>query len=367
MKKELYILCFAAMLLFAACSKKSSVESVNTYPIVSPVIMDTVYKNEYVADINAIQNVEIRTRINGYIDDVLVDEGQIVQKGQLLFKISNRIYLQDLQKAKATLQSAVAELRSVEIELENTQNLFNKKIVAESELEMIKAKTNAIIAHVAEAKSDEEQAELNLTFTEIRAPFQGTINRIPNKTGSLVGEGQLLTTLSDNREVFAYFNVSERDYLDYTSSEHEEEEKIVNLLLANNDIYAHTGVIETTDSEFDKHTGTISFRARFPNPNSLLKHGSSGKVQVKKVLKNVILIPQKSTFEVQENLYVFTVDTSNTVRLSRLIPSIRLPHFYVIASGITTSDRFIYEGIQRVREGEKIETETIQFSQVLKP
>lgn len=365
MKKNALVLSIGAMIILASCSTNTKTETENKFQVVSPLIMDTTYQNQYVADINALQNIELRTRIKGFIENIYVDEGQTVHKGQLLFTISSKEHQQDLLKAKAIFQNAVAELKSAEIELENTKKLLEKNIVSDTELEMMKAKVDAMNAKVAEAQSDEEQAKLNLSFAEIKAPFDGIINRIPNKAGSLIEEGTLLTAISNNKEVFAYFNVSEKDYLEYAISKEQGKSKEVSLILANGTLYSHIGIIETTESEFNKSTGNIAFRARFPNPEQILKHGSSGKILVKTELKNAMLIPQKSTFEIQENLYVYIVDNDNTVQIRKIIPSVRLPHLFAVSSGLSSQDKIIYEGIQRVKEGDKIIPEQVLLSQIL--
>jgi len=334
-----------------------------TFQIINPVAVDTTFIKEHVAEIQSVQNVEIRARIKGFIEKVYVDEGKAVRQGQTLFTISSREYQQELQRTKAVLKNAVAELKMAEIELENTQKLLDKNIVSQAELEMMKAKVDAMKAKVSEAQSNEAQANLNLSFAEVKAPFDGIINRIPNKTGSLIEEETLLTTISNNKEVFAYFNISEKDYLDYATSNGEGKSKEVSLVLANGAIYNYNGIIETTESEFDKSTGNIAFRAKFPNPENLLKHGGSGKMLLKTELKNAMLIPQKSTFEIQGNIYVFVVSADSTVQQRKITPIARLPHFYVIEHTLTANERVIYEGIQKVKDGDKVITETVSFSQ----
>lgn len=366
MKKSTLLWFIYSVFLFISCTTEKNKENKQEkFQVISPFIKDTTYQYEYVADINALQNVEIRTRIKGFIEDIHVDEGQFVHKGQIILSISSKEYQQNLLKAKATTKIALADLRSAEIELINIQKLLDKDIVAKTELDMIKAKIEAMNAKVAEAQSDETQAALNLSFAEIRAPFDGTINRLPNKEGSLITEGTLLTTISNTKEVYAYFNVSEKDYLDYIVSKEHNKSKEVSLMLANNTLYDQLGIIETTESEFDKSTGTIAFRAKFPNPKQLLKHGSSGKILVKIELKNAMLIPQKSTFEVQENVYVFVMNQQNTVQLRKVNIAFRLPQLYVITSGLSIDDKFIYEGIQNLKEGDKITPEFIQLSRLI--
>lgn len=364
MKKNALLLSIGAVLLLASCSTNTTKETQEKYKVVSPLVTDTVYTNEYVAEINALQNVEVRSRIKGFIESISVDEGQTVHKGQTLFTISSKEFQQNLLKTKAALKSAMADLKSAEIELDNAQKLLDKKIIGKPEFDLAASKVDALKANAEEAESDKAQAELNLSFAQIKAPFDGIINRIPNKTGSLVEEGTLLTVISNNKEVYAYFKVSETDYLNYITAKGEEKSKNVLLMLANGTLYNQTGKIETNESEFDKGTGNIAFRAKFPNPENILKHGASGKILVKTELKNAMLIPQKSTFEVQENIYVFVVDKNNKVQQRKVVPSIRLPQLYAIASGLSADNKIIYEGIQKVKDGDVVTPETISFSQI---
>lgn len=359
-----FLLFSCTITLIISCFSKSKKEADNIekFQVINPVISDTVYTNEYVAEIQSVQNVEIRARVKGFIEKIYVDEGKSVQAGQVLFTLSSKEFKEDLLQANAQLKSALAELKSIEVSTKNTRLLVEKNIVSKSELETAEARKEALEAKIEESKSAISVAELNLSFTQIRAPFGGVLNRIPNKTGSLVEEGTLLTTISDNREVFAYFNVSEKDYLDYITSSEKGKSKEVSLLLSNGNLYSRKGIIETTESEFNRSTGNLAFRAKFPNPDQILKHGSSGKVLVKNELKSALLIPQKSTFEIQENTYVYVLGNDNTVQMRKIIPSIRLPHLYVVSSGLSLNDQIIYEGIQRVKEGDKIIPQKVPFT-----
>lgn len=356
-----------SLAVLSSCSfeRKDEKRATETYKVISPIVKDTIYITEYVAEINAFQNIEINTKVEGFLEKIYVDEGERVEKGQLLFTVSSQSYVQEVQKATASMQSAVAELKSAEIELENTEKLLAKNIIADTELAMIKAKVEALKAKVAEAQVDQNQAKLNLSFAQIKAPFDGFINLIPYKAGSLIDEGTLLTTISNNHEMFAYFNVSEIEYLDYLVSSEQGNPKEVSLMLANKTIYPHKGLIETTASEFNRNTGTIAFRAKFPNPDNLLKHGATGKILVDTPIKDAMLIPQKSTFDQQENLCVFVVDKAGKVRIQTIVPSLRLPRLFVVGSGLSTEDKIIYEGVQLVKEGDVIIPEMVSFSETI--
>ena len=360
------ILGIGAMVVFASCSsKKENATKEQKYKTINPLIKDTIYTSEYVAEINAFQNVEIRTRVGGFIESVLIDEGHYVHNGQVLFTINNKQFLQDLQKAKAATKRVMAELVAAEIELAGSKKLLDKNFISQPEYDLMNAKLASLNAKLEEAQADEEQANLNLSFAQVRAPFDGIINRIPNKSGSLVEEGTLLTTISYNKEMLAYFNVSEIDYLEYIMSDSKKNSKEVSLVLANGKPYPHKGVIETTESEFDNNTGTIAFRAKFPNPDNILKHGASGKVQLKSKLENALLIPQKATFDRQENLCVFIVGEDNSIQARKINPLLRLPHLFAVGSGLSAKDQILYEGVHLVKEGDKIVPEMISFSQVI--
>jgi RND family efflux transporter MFP subunit len=353
----------AAWLLYtifiSACSNNSSIEvnKAEKFQVTSPVLLDTAYDKEYVADIQSVQNVEIRARVKGFIEKIYVDEGKPVQAGQVLFTLSSREFREDLLKANAQLKSAVAALKSAEVEIKNAQLLADNNVIGKSELEMLKAKKEAIQASIEEAQSNISIATLNLSFTAVKAPFSGVLNRIPNKTGSLVEEGTLLTSISNNKEMFAYFNVSESEYLDFLKQKEADNQSKISLVLANGEPFPQTGFIETTDNEIDKSSGNLSFRARFANPQQILKHGSTAKLLMHINLRNSLVVPQKSTFEVQDKLNVFVVDANNVVHSKSFTPKLRLPHLYVVESGLTAEDRILFEGIQLVKDGDKITPE----------
>ena len=346
-------------ILLISCSDKTVKNEEQTYLVVNPIVQDTTYERDYAATINSFQNVEIRSKVKGFVEDIYLDEGQKVKKGQILFKLNSKEFEQHVHKAEAAIQSTLAELRASEIEVENTKKLFDKNIVSKSELDLITTKVNINKAKVNEARVAKEQAILHVEFTKIKAPFDGIINRIPNKKGSLIDEGTLLTSISNNESVYAYFSVSEIDYLDYVQSK--SKNNTVTLSLANNSIYPYKGTIETTETEFNKETGNIAFRAKFPNPERLLKEGGTGKVLVKKLYKNAIIIPQKSTFEVQGNIYVYLVDKNNTVYSKKINPINRLSNYFVLDKDLTKDDKIIYEGIQSIKTGDKVKFKLIKI------
>lgn len=325
-----------------------------SFPVRSPQVTDAAYEREFSSNISAVQHAEIRSRVPGVIKRVFVDEGQAVKAGDPLFALESRQWQQRVRKARAETSTAQADYQLAVIERDNLQLLVEKNVISEAEMAIAKSKAAAALARVEESKVAEEQAATGLAFTTIRAPFDGVVNRIHYRLGSLVSEEELLTTLTNSEEVFVYFKLSEVDFLEYKAQSADFRSRKVALRLANGSRYPEPGVVDAVESEFDKATGNIAVRARFPNPEGVLKHGSSGKVLLENDMKGVVVVPQKATFEVQGNLYVYAVDENNVPKAQRIVPRARLDDVFVVESGLTEKDRFVLEGIQRIDEGVEI-------------
>jgi membrane fusion protein (multidrug efflux system) len=371
-KKALFHLSAVMVIYLSACKANGSSDNnkndIQVLPVIQLQQKDTLIHNNYVTAIEAKRNVEIRAKVPGFLDKIYVDEGQEVKQGQLLFQLNDKEYRLALDKAKASLANMRAEARAAELELERVRILVNKKIISPTEQELAQAKLKAAEARVSEALSVESEAANRLSYTFIYAPFSGIIDRIPLRAGSLVSEGALLTTVSDLSSVYAYFNVSENEYLQRVQSKNPGSGKLKDtaaLILANDTRYTHTGYIETMESEFDEGTGSIAFRATFPNPAHLLKHGASGKVQLVTPLHEALLVPQKAVFEIQDKNYVFVVNANNTVSMRNFIPARRISDFYVVQSGLSKGEKIVVEGIQTLRDGIQIQPRTIPMDSLL--
>lgn len=339
------------LLTASGCSHKKETTTASNFTTTAPLRADTTITKEYVAQVQSVKNIELRAQEKGYLQNIYVDEGQYVRAGQLLFRIMPKIYEAELLKSQA-------EVKEAELEMLNSKTLAEKNIVSKTELALKQAKLD-------EMKAEMVLARLHLSFTEIRAPFDGFIDRIRFKQGSLIDEGGLLTSLSDNKSVFAYFNMSEPEYLNYKSQPHANEKDNIGLLLANNEPHKYKGTIETVEGEFDNETGTIAFRARFPNPDLLLKHGETGKVQLTVPLKHILLIPQKATYEIQDKTYVFIVDKNNTVHSKNISILYRLPNLYVIGDDLSENDRILLEGVQNVKDDDKVACKFVNPAEVI--
>jgi membrane fusion protein (multidrug efflux system) len=340
MKRIFTLITLSVLLLNTGCKHKSEeTEEELKFLATSPLKKDTTITRQYVCQIRAISHIELRALERGYLQDIFVDEGQSVQKGQLMFRIMPMIYQAEMQKAQA-------EANFAEIEYLNTKRLADSNVVSANELAMTKAKFE-------KAKAELSLAQVHLGFTEIKAPFDGIMDHFHVRLGSLLDEGDLLTTLSDNNEMWVYFNVPEAEYLNYKTNSTEENLQ-VSLLMANNQVFKYPGVVKTIEADFNNETGNIAFRATFPNPDKLLRHGETGNIQMVLPLKNALIIPQKATYEILEKKYVFVLDKSDVVHAREIKIASELPDLYIIKDGLQENERILLEGIRKVKDGDKI-------------
>ncbi len=352
MKRVVSSIMLSALLLVVSCNnKKEEKEEATIYPVTTPVKMDTVIDKEFVAQIRSVKNIEVRAQEKGFLEKIYVDEGQYVHQGQTLFRIMPQLYQAELLKAKAEVEQATIELR-------NASTLANNNIVSKNERAMAKAKLDA-------ANAEAKLAQIHLSFTDIKAPFSGIINRLPLRLGSLVDEGDLLTSLSDNTNMYTYFNVSEPEYINYQTNVATRGSQNVNLIMANGDTFPQSGEIQTITGEFDNETGNIAFRAKFPNPDKLLRNGQTGKVRMTLPLKNALIIPQKATYEIQDQKYVFVVDNKGVVKSRNIKVAYELPDVYVVGSGLSTGDKILLEGVQKVKDDQKVQVKAQDPKKVL--
>ena len=321
------------------------------FTVTTPLRKDTLIPRTYVGQIHSINHIELRALEGGYLQKIYVDEGQFVRKGQLLFQILPVILEAEQQKAEA-------EVNFAEIEYQNTKSLADSNVVSKKELALAKAQ-------LEKAKAELVLASARLGFTEIRAPFDGIMDQFHVRVGSLVEEGELLTTLSDNSKMWVYFNVPEVEYLAYQTSKEEKRPYKVKLLLANNELFEFPGVVETIEAEFNTETGNIAFRATFPNSKRLLRHGQTGNILIETPIRNAMLIPQKATFEVLEKKYVFVVDVEGIVQAREVKIEAELPHIFVVHEGLEETDKILLEGLRHVKDRQKIRTKMLDPQEVM--
>ena len=245
----------------------------------------------------------------------------------------------------------MAEAKLAQLEFKNTKKLFEDKVVSQNEVALLEAK-------LAKAKAKAKLAEAELNFTNVRAPFDGIVDRLHEQQGSLIKEGDILTTLSDNSVMWVYFNVPEARYLEYMADRKQhKEERQIELVLANGNKFQQPGKIGAIEAKFNNETGNIPFRADFPNPDRLLRHGQTGTVLIHRTLKDAIVIPQRATFEILDKRYVYVVDKDDVVHQREIVVQNELEDIFVIKKGLDVNDKIVLEGIRQVRDGEKVEYE----------
>jgi len=348
--KSTLILVFALFISSCTHQQEEKEEEVK-YVVTSPLLQDTTLIREYVGQIHSIQHIEMRALEKGYLQKAYVDEGKPVKKGQLMFQIMPIIYQAELQKAQA-------ETRFAEIEYLTTKRLADSNIVASNELAMT-------VAKFQKAKAEVSLAQAHLTFTEIRAPFDGIMDHFYVRQGSLLDEGDLLTNLSDNSKMWVYFNVPEAEYLDYKTQNTHDSLIKVSLMMANNKVFSQAGYVETIEADFNNQTGNIAFRATFSNPQGLLRHGETGNIRIIIPYKNALIIPQKASFEILDKKFVFVIDKNNVVHSREITIAASLPDLYIIKDGLNQNERILLEGLQKVHDNDKISFKYIAPKQVL--
>lgn len=321
------------------------------YLVTSPLRKDTELTKEYVAQVRAKQHIEIRALEKGYLQDIYVDEGQRLTKGARMFQILPVVYQAEVLKASA-------ESKLSEIELNNTKLLADKNVVSANELALAQAK-------LATAKAQVNLASTHRALTEIRAPFDGMMGRFQVRLGSLVNEGDLLTTLSDTSTVWVYFNVSEAEYLQYKATPHSDEATPVKLMMANGQVFNQTGKVETIEADFNRETGNLAFRAGFPNPDGLLRHGETGKILMSVPIPKALVIPQKATFDVLDKKFVYVIDDQGVAHQRPITVSAELPNVYVVDKGLEEREKILLDGLRKVHDGSKIEVDFKQPADVL--
>jgi len=312
--------------------------------VTSPKAQDVIITQPYVCQIRSRRNIEVCALEDGYLQEILVSEGQAVKKGDLMFKIKPTLY-------QARLNAETAEAQFAQREFDNTKLLFEQKVVYANELALFQAK-------LAKAQAKAELAQAELDFTNITAPFDGIVDRLHEQLGSLIKERDILTTLSDNSVMWVYFNVPEAKYLEYKASlKHENEDQRIELKLANGDKFPQSGKIGAIEAQFNNETGNIPFRADFKNPDGLLRHGQTGTILIHRILHDAIVIPQRAVYEILDRRYVYVVDKDDVVHQREIAVQHTMDDIFVINKGLDGNDRIVLEGVRQVRDGEKVEYE----------
>lgn len=360
--KNKYILIIAALsLIIISCKKEEEEKEQNPqeFPVLSVERDNITTFKSYPARAEGVVSSEVRAKVAGYITDVLVDEGQKVSKGQGLFKLETQSLDGEASAAKARMESAA-------FEVDKLKPLVEKKIVSEIELRSAKA-------NYQDAKSNYESIEANIGYANIVSSVDGYVGRINYRNGALVSPGDAvpLTRVAKIEEVFVYFSMNEKDFFNFFDEAEGEmiEDKINNLSsielkLSNGRMYSEKGRIEAISGDVNQMTGTLTFRARFPNPSRMIRDGASGSVLLPTNYENKLLVPTVSTFERQNKRFVFLVENDSLVEKPIEILG-RSDQVYILENGLESGDQILARGVNRVVEGNKIISKKVSLKDVI--
>ena len=317
---------------------------------------------EYPATIEGIVNSDVRAKASGYIEEVYVDEGQKVRKGQALFRLETESLSQDAGAAKAQVNVA-------QVEVNKLIPLVEKNIISSVQLETAKA-------NLEQAKANYSSVTANIGYATIKSPIDGYVGAINFREGALISPSDAtpLTTVSEIDQVYAFFSFNEAQYIDHlqrsegkTKAERIKNSPDLTLVLANGKEYSEKGRIQTSTGQINQSTGTIQIRAAFDNPNEILTNGNSGKIKFPIEYKDAIVIPQSATFEQQGNIMVFKLAEGNKVATSILKVKGTVDNLYVVESGLTTSDKIVVSGVGKLRADMVISPQDMPFEEAITP
>lgn len=356
------ILIFSAMFLLACSSKtpQAAAPAPPALPVASVVSGTETTFQEYPASIEGSVNVEVRPQVSGSLDKVYVDEGAFVKAGQPIFKINDQPYRASLNNALAAQHSAEASLINAQLEVERLTPLVQNKVISEFQLKSAKATALVAKANIEQAKANVSTASINLGYTLIKAPVSGYIGRLVKKQGSLVTPADVdaLTQLSDVHDVHVYFALGEKDFVNFkdqypgqTLNDKLKQLPAVALILADDTEYDKKGKVDVIDGQFDKNTGAITVRAKFPNPQGLLRSGNTGRIRLSLQHNNTLVVPQSATIEVQDKVFVYALADSNKVKKQAISIIGKAGTNYLVKDGVKAGDQIVLSGLDRLQEG----------------
>ena len=361
MKNFSYPVLVLSIVLFAACQKKQGPQGPRAIalPVVEVPLKTLTSFTAYPVSVEGTVNSAVRAKVSGYITSVFVDEGEKVKKGQVLFRLETQSLTQEAGAAQANVNAA-------QVEVEKIKPLVEKGIISAVQLQTAEAR-------LAQAKANYNSVTASIGYATIKSPVDGNVGAINFRQGALVSPADPtpLTTVSDIDNVYAFFAMNERDYLDFiqnakgrTLSEKMKNFPPVELLLVNGELYDEKGRIETVTGQVNTSTGTVSFRAAFPNPNRILANGNSGNIRIPKTYQDVPVIPEASTFEQQGIVYVYRVQGDTLAVSTPIEITDRVQNFIVVSSGVKAGDKIVAQGVGKLRDNTPIQPRPIPFDSI---
>lgn len=346
---------------FTGCEEEVAEDEGIPLPVLTLKKESAALEFKYLGSIEGVENVQIRPQVDGVLEEIYVDEGQYVKKGQPLFKINSQPYVEDLKNAQANVDLEKAKLRKAQTEIDRLKPLIENEVISEVRMETTLADYEVAQSSLAKAEAEAANMRINLAFTTIKAPVDGLMGRIPKSIGNLVKktDGEPLTVLSNVHEIYVYFSMSESDYLYYERMKKDSTSKKMNpdvkLVLADGSIYNNVGTIDANSGQINRSTGSITLRAHFQNPDTLLRTGNTGKILMEQIYPNAILVPQSATTSIQDKRFVFLLKPDNTVERKEITIEGRTGNQFIVSGkSLNEDDRIVISGLEKISEGIKI-------------
>lgn len=349
-------------MIYISCGGEKEEEDLGIPLPVKTLAKDsTITTFEYLGAIEGIVNVEIRPQVEGILDSIYVDEGDFVEEGQPLFKINAMPYMEQLKNAQAAVKVEEARLNNAQIELERLQPLVENEVISEVQLRTAQSDYEVAQSTLEQMKALEATSRINVGFTLLEAPVSGYIGRIPKRIGNLVskGDSEPVTILSDISEVYVYFAMSESNYLFYKKMSRDTTARRLNpyvkLILADGTEFDQIGIIDADAGQVERSTGSISLRAKFKNPDAILRTGNTGKIILEQVHPDVLLVPQQATTVIQDKMFVFILDENNMAVRKEITVEGKSDKNYIVAEeNLSEGDVLVVTGLDKLTEGTKV-------------
>ncbi|UZR99149.1 efflux RND transporter periplasmic adaptor subunit [Chondrinema litorale] len=349
------------LFIVIGCKEKEEVDTGLALPVKKLAGQSAANTFQYLGSVEGIEDVEIRPQVDGILEEIYVDEGDFVEKGQPLFKINSQPYIEDLKNARANVALESARLKKSKTELDRLQPLIDNEVISDVKKKTAEADYEIAEASLAKAQAIEANMQIKLGFTTIKAPVSGFIGRIPKSVGNVIKNtnSEPLTILSNVSKVYVYFSMSESDYLYYERLKNDSTSKKfssdVKLILADGYVYDHPGRIDANSGQLNRNTGSITLRAVFNNPDTLLRSGNTGKILMEQIYPNAILIPQSAAISIQDKKFVFILDENDmTVRKEIGIEGRSGKDYIISNKSLSENDRIVVSGLNKLTDGVKI-------------
>jgi len=362
MKQNKILVFAAATMLLASCGGGGGRPTFgdNEYPVVTVGTSSTQMQTTYPATIKGVQDVQISPKVQGFITEINVKEGQSVGVGQVLFVLDNATYQAQVRQTQASVNTAQAACNTAKLSYENAQKLFESKVIGDFELQSAANSYESAKASLAQAEASLASAKETLSFCYVKSPAAGVVGTLPFKKGTLVNTASVLTTVSNNSSMEVYFSLTEKDALLMAQAEGGQKAAMgampsVQLQLADGTIYAHEGRVTKMSGVIDPTTGSIQVIAVFPNPERLLKSGGSGSIIIPKSNNDAIVIPQSCVSEVQNKKFVYILEKENKVKYTEIqVDPQNDGKNYIVTGGLKVGDKYVTNGITKLTDGMEI-------------